>query len=117
MMTATYAQECPIEPADEEMLHAFYGCDTAALERLAERQNPLLARIAYMILRARTGSAAQALGEWDIDERLVSLWAHVLATKMTGLAPWPHQRLSALTWLIHLLCLEMDRHLGLRGPF
>jgi hypothetical protein len=34
-----------------------------------------------------------------------------------GLARWPNQRLSALTWLIHILCLEMDRHMGVRPPF
>jgi hypothetical protein len=106
-----------MNPTDEELLHAFYDCDASALERLAKRLDPLLARIANLILQTRTGSAAQALGEWDIEERLLSLWTHVLSTKMTGMATWPQQRLSALTWLIHLLCLEMDRHLGFRGPF
>jgi hypothetical protein len=77
----------------------------------------LLARVAYLILQARTGSAVQALGEWDIDERLANVWAHVLMTRQGGVGRWPHQRLSVLTWLIHLLCLEMDRHLGLRPPF
>jgi hypothetical protein len=106
-----------LNKTDEEVLHAFYGCDSDALEVLAERHDPLLSRIAYLMLRARTGSSLQALGEWDIDERLMSLWSHIQATKVTKLAPWPHQRLSALTWLIYLMCLEMDQHLGLRGPF
>jgi hypothetical protein len=107
-----------MDPTDEELLHAFYAAgDTSTLERLAERLDPFLARIAYQILQARTGSALQALGEWDIDDRLGDLWTHVLATRVAGLARWPHQRLTALTWLIHLLCIEMDRHLGFRAPF
>src|SRR5262245_46863326 len=106
-----------MKPTDEELLHSFYDAgDSAALERLADRHDPLLARIAYQILRARIGSQAQ-LGEWDIDERLADVWAYVLGTRMTGLGRWPHQRLTALTWLIHLLCLEMDQHLGFRLPF
>jgi hypothetical protein len=106
-----------MDPTDEKLLHDFYAGDTPALEQLARRLDPILARIVYQIIRARTGSSKQAMGEWDIDERLAGMWAHVLGTHTTGLAPWPHQRLSALTWLIHLLCLELDRHLGFRGPF
>ena len=109
-----------MNPTDEELLHTFYnaaGTDTTALQQLAERLDRFLARIAYQILVARTGSEVQSLGEWDIDDRLQGTWTHVLGTRMTGLARWPHQRLTALTWLIHLLCLEMDRHLGFRGPF
>jgi hypothetical protein len=102
---------------DEELLHAFYACDTAALERLAQRHDPMLRRCAYLILLTRTGSVVQALEEWDIAERLANVWAHVVATKLSGVGRWPHQRLSALTWLIYLLCLEMDRHLDLRPPF
>lgn len=106
-----------MDPTDERLLHDFYACDAAALERLAARHDPLLARVAHLILVARTGSQVQALGEWDIDDRLSNVWAHVLMTKMTGLAVWPHQRLTALAWLLHLLALEMDRHLGFRPPF
>jgi hypothetical protein len=106
-----------MNPTDERLLHDFYACDTSALERLAERLDPLLARIAQQFVCARTGSAVQAREEWYIDERLASLWAHVLGTKLTGLGRWPHQRLTVLTWLIHLLCIELDRHLGFSGPF
>jgi len=106
-----------MNPTDEELLHAFYAGDTAALDQLAERHDQLLWQIANLILVTRTGSAVQALGEWDIDERLANVWAHVAMTRLAAFGPWPHQRLSALTWLIHILCLEMDRHLGLRGPF
>jgi len=84
---------------------------------LAERHEPLLWQIANLILVTRTGSEIQALGEWDIDERLENVWTHVFMTRQAALGSWPHQRLSALTWLIHLMCLEMDRHLGFRGPF
>jgi hypothetical protein len=106
-----------MNPTDEELLHAFYAGETDALARLVDRHHPLLWWFAYRILRARTGSAIQALGEWDINERLTSLWDHVLRTRQAAIGSWPYQRLSALTWLIHLLCLEMDRHLGLLGPF
>jgi len=106
-----------MKPTDEELLHGFCAGDTAALDRLAERHDPLLDEFAYLILRTRTGSAVQALGEWDTDERLASVWAHVVMTRQAVMGSWPHQRLSALTWLIHLLCLEMDQHLGFRGPF
>jgi hypothetical protein len=102
---------------DEQLMHAFYAGDTTALDELATRYDPLLARVAHQILLARTGSEVQARGEWDIDDRLSNIWAHVLSTRMTGLARWPHQRLTVLAWLLHLLTLEMDRHLGFRPPF
>jgi hypothetical protein len=73
--------------------------------------------LAQLILLVRTGSGSLSLNEWDIDERLTEVWSYVGGTQVTGLARWPHQRLTALTWLIHLLCLEMDRHLGFSGPF
>jgi hypothetical protein len=106
-----------MDPTDEDVLHAFYAGDNTALERLVERHDLLLWQIAFEILKTRTGSAVQALAEWDIDERLTSMWTHVAMTRQAAIGSWPHQRLSALTWIIHLLCLEMDRHLGLRGPF
>jgi hypothetical protein len=106
-----------MNPTDEELLHAFYTGDIAALVTLTERHTPLLARIASQILETRTGSVIQALWEWDIGERVTNVWSHVLMTRHVVIGVWPHQRLSALTWIIHLLCLEMDRHLGLRGPF
>ncbi len=106
-----------MHPTDEELLHAFYAGDVAALETLTERYTPLLGRIASQILETRTGSVIQALREWDIDERVTNVWLHVLMTRHVVIGVWPHQRLSALTWIIHLLCLEMDRHLDLRGPF
>lgn len=62
-----------MNPTDEELLHAFYIGDTAALEQLAERHGALLGRVAYLILRARTGSAVQALAEWEIAERFSKL--------------------------------------------
>ena len=102
---------------DEELLHAFYAGDTAAVETVIQRHNLLLWRIANLILRTRTGSDLQALGESDISARLASVWAHVVMTQQVAVGSWPYQRLTALTWLIHLLCVEMDRHLGFRGPF
>jgi hypothetical protein len=102
---------------DEALMHAFYTDDTSALDELATRYDPVLARVAYLILLHRTSSEAQALGEWDIDDRLNNVWAHVLNTRQTGLARWPHQRLTVLAWILHLLNLEMDRHLGFRPPF
>jgi hypothetical protein len=104
-------------PTDEELLHAFYAGDNAALERLADRHRWLLGRVTFLILRARTGSEVQALHEWDSDERLNNVWTHVLMTRQVGMGAWPSTRLTALTWLIHLMCLEMDRHLGFHGPF
>jgi hypothetical protein len=106
-----------MNPTDEALLHAFYVGDNTALEQLAERHAPLLWQVAFLILQSRTGSAVHALGEWDIDEQLANVWTHVLMTRQAGMGVWPHQRLSALTWVIHILCLEMDRHLGFRGPF
>jgi hypothetical protein len=104
-------------PSDEELLHAFYAGDDAAMARLIERHSPLLEQIALLILQARTGSPVHALGEWDLSERVWSVWDHVLSTREAALAAWPHQRLSALTWLVYLPCLEMDRHLGFHPPF
>jgi hypothetical protein len=106
-----------MNPTDEELLHAFYAGDNAAIESLIERHDALLWQVAFLILQTRTGSAVQAWREWDIEERVASAWVHVLRTRQAAIGPWPHQRLSALTWFLHLLCLEMDRHLGLRGPF
>src|SRR4051794_25146044 len=106
-----------MSPSDEELLHAFYAGDDHAIERLVERHDPVLKQVAYLILQARTGSRMQARREWDIDDRLTQVWTHVAMTRQAGLGAWPHQRLSALTWLIYLLCLEMDRHLRFHGPF
>jgi|GEM_PF-5522928 len=104
-------------PTDEELLHNFYAGDSTALQRLVERHQRILGRIAYLILQTRTGSEAQAFIEWDLDERLISMWTHVLSTREVNVGRWPHQRLSVLTWLIHLVSLVLDRHLGFRGPF
>ncbi len=106
-----------MEPTDEELMHAFYGGDTTALNQLSLRVDPILGRLAFLFLQARNGSGLLSLGEWDINERLDRVWSYVLDTRTTGFARWPHQRLSVLTWLIHILCLEMDRHLGFRPPF
>ncbi len=62
-----------MNPTEEELLHAFYGCDSAALDRLAERIDPLLSAVALEVLKVRAGSAMQALDEWDVDVRLDSL--------------------------------------------
>jgi hypothetical protein len=106
-----------MNPTDEDLLHTFYAGDSGALEQLIGRYSRLLRRLAYLILRKRTGSKVQALREWDIDQRTANVWTHILLTREAALGGWPHQRLSALTWFIHLLCLEMDRHLGFRAPF
>jgi hypothetical protein len=102
---------------DETLMHAFYAGETSALDDLATRYDTMFTRIVYLILFARTASETQALSEWDIDDRVNSVWAHILNTRTAGLARWPHQRLTVLTWLLHLLSLEMDRHLGFRPPF
>ena len=106
-----------MSPSDEQLLHDFYSGDNAALEKLTARLDPVLARIAHQVLLARAGPGPLALGEWDIDERLNNLWAHVYLTRQTNFGRWPHQQLSALRWLIFLLCAEIDRNMGLRGPF
>ena len=81
-----------MNPTDEELLHAFYAGDTTALERLAERQDPLLARIAYLILLTRTGSEVQALGEWDISEiQLYSDDYRVFNSPQWSLNGWPNR--------------------------
>ena len=102
---------------DEELLHGFYAGDNNALLRLAEQLDPMLLRISYSILQARTGSGLQAMTEWNPDERLTSEWVHVRSTRQVNIGRWPNQRLTVLTWLIHLLCQEMDRHLGFREPY
>jgi len=106
-----------MSPTDEELLHAFYAGDNSALDLLFDRYEPNLAQMGRLILELRTGSTIQARGEWDIDERLSSVWIHVATTRSVHFGRWPYERVSALTWIIHLLCLEMDRHMGLRGPF
>src|SRR5438067_1505428 len=106
-----------MNPTDEELLHAYYAGDSAALDQLIGRHDELLSEFAYRILVVRTGSPIQASNEWDIDERITNVWVHVMMTGQAMIGSWPHQRLSVLTWLLHLLCLEMDRHLGFRGPF
>lgn len=102
---------------DEELLHAFYGGDDEALKQLAARLDPVLGHMAYLILRVRTGLDVSRLGEWDVEDRIKEVWVYVLNTEKVNMGRWPHQRLSALTWIIHLLCLEMDRHLGFLAPF
>lgn len=74
-----------MSPSDEELLHAFYVDDTATLEELVRRHDPLLQQVALLILQARTGSPLQALGEWDLSERLEGLWNHVLMTREAAL--------------------------------
>jgi hypothetical protein len=104
-----------MERIDEALLHAFYAGDKTALKQLAERMNPTLASIVNVILQMRTGSAN--LQEWDVNDRLISLWTHVKSTSLKSAGYWPSERLSASTWLIHLLCIEMDRHLEFNGPY
>jgi hypothetical protein len=106
-----------MSPTDERLMHDFYACNTLALDELAVRYDPLLATVALQILRVRTGSEMQARSEWDIDERLTNIWAHVHNTKGADFARWPHQRLTVLAWLLHLLTIELDRHLGFHPPF
>ena len=100
-------------PSDEQLMAAYYQCDAGALDRLAERHHALLARFVYLMLVARTGNSAQALGEWDLDERVQNVWAVVMLSKMgnTGRRP---QNVSVLVWLVSLVCREVDRHLGYR---
>jgi hypothetical protein len=86
-----------VDRTDEELLHAFYAGDVAALDELARRHNPVLEGIARLIVQARTGSALQALAEWDTDARLTKVWDHVALTTQAGIGSWPHQRLSALS--------------------
>ena len=116
MMRATFNRGKPMQPTDEELMHAYYGGNSAALDSLAARLDPLLARAARDILTHRTGSPARA-GEWDIDDRLSDVWASVENSKRIGSGGWPHARVSVLTWLLYLLGTEMDRHLGRRPPF
>lgn len=103
-------------PTDEELLHEFYKGNTAALEQLAARRDPILVRTALLALWARSGSMTHAMYEWDAADQVTAMWSHVLGTPGT-FARWPHQRLSALTWLNHVLCIQIDRYLGLHGPF
>jgi hypothetical protein len=100
-----------------QLLHSFYAGNNAALEQLAARLDSILARVAHLILLARAKAMPLALDEWVIDDRLSSLWAHVYLTRLTNISRWPHQQISGLRWLISLLCQEMDRNMGLRGPF
>jgi hypothetical protein len=106
-----------MDPTDEELMHRYYGGDDAALERLIERHDELLTQFGELFLLARTGSPLQVASEGDTDERVVHVWTHVFMTRHAVIGTWPYARLSVLTWLVHLLCLELDRHLGLRGPF
>jgi hypothetical protein len=106
-----------MKESDEQLLHRLYAGETNVVDELAQRYDPVLTRVAYQILALRTGSVLQASGEWDVQERLDAVWANVLMSSKANVGRWPHQRMSALTWLIYLLCVEMDRHLGLRPPF
>jgi hypothetical protein len=106
-----------MRPSDEDLLHAFYAGDDAALEEIRERYDSILARFAQLFLFGRGIAMAQVLGEWDTDERVNDVWVNVYLTRMTNMATWPHLRMSVLRWFIYLLCEEMDRHLGFEGPF
>ena len=103
---------------DDQLLHRFYAGDKIALEDLADRYEPILGRITHQILLARTGSEVQAAEEWDVEERVDAVWSLVFMSSKVNAGRWPHQRISALTWIVHLLCQEIDRRLfGLRPPF
>lgn len=103
-------------PTHEQLLHAFYAGNASALDELSARLDPILARIALLILQAR-GIALAALGEWDVDDRLADVWSAVVLSSKGHGSSWPHQHASALRWLIGLLCREMDRDMHLQGPF
>ncbi len=106
-----------MNPTDEDLMHRFYAGGLDALYELAQRYDPTLSQIAVLILTARTGSAVQALAEWDVNQRIGRVWTYVLSTREVNIGRWPNQRISVLTWLVHLISLEMDNHLGFRGPF
>jgi hypothetical protein len=103
--------------SDEQLLHRFYAGETDLVYELAQRYDPILRLVAHQILALRTGSVVQASGEWDVQERLTAVWVNVLNSAKVNVGRWPHERISALNWLIYLLCVEMDRHLGLRPPY
>jgi hypothetical protein len=102
--------------SDEELLHRFYAGESAAIDELAQRLDPFLTRVGEQVFLVRAGSAIQAQ-EWDVGERLHAVWILVMMSRKVNMGSWPSQRLSALTWLIHLLCQEIDRHLGMQPPF
>jgi hypothetical protein len=68
----------------EQLLHRFYAGDTGAIDELARRYDPMLAQIAYRVLVVRTGSAAQATGEWDVNARLDEVWTVVLMSRQAN---------------------------------
>ena len=84
-----------MSPSDEQLLHRFYAGQTDALDVLAGRYDPILARIAYQILLVRAGSAAQATEEWDVNDRLNAVWTIVVLSRRANVGRWPHQRISA----------------------
>ena len=51
-----------MEPTDEELMHAFYGGDTTALNQLSLRVDPILGRLAFLFLQARNGSGLSFTG-------------------------------------------------------
>lgn len=106
-----------MNPTDEELMHDFYADNESALVELATRFDFLLGQVAYLILFARTGSEVQSQGEGDIDEHIYEVWTHVQNTRLAGFGRWPHTRLSVLAWILYLLSLEMDRHLGFHPPY
>ena len=100
--------------SDEQLIRAFYACDSAALDTLADRYHLLLARVVFLVMWARTGSRVQALREWDIDDRVQNVWAEVYNGKFRIGQVWEPNKGSVLNWLIDLAAREMDRHLRYR---
>jgi len=103
-------------PTIEELLHAYYAGDDAALNQLSARLRRPLGRIAVVILRSR-GVARGALVEWDVHACLVRVWVGVALSRVGGRARWVHERWSALRWLIGILCEQMDWTMGFREPY
>src|SRR5258708_15343792 len=84
MVEFRFSWTMTVTPSDELLMHAFYASDNAALEQLAARHDPVLARVAHLNLLARATVMPLALGEWDIDDRLVHLSANRYLIRMTN---------------------------------
>jgi hypothetical protein len=102
---------------DEELIARFYSAEqpaerTAALQELSERYHEILAQVVHLTLVARTGAPVTAPGEWDIDDRVQSVWAEVFIGRSGHGERFDASRHgSVLAWLFWLAAREVDRHL------
>src|SRR5436305_651267 len=96
---------------DGDLLEQYYACNVNAFEALVSRYNDFLLSTIQDILRHRLN---HRIVDWDPADILDNVWVKAYLSKFLPIQePRPDlNHVSVTTWLIGLVCREIDRRLG-----